>query len=220
MATALTNPRPPPRPLRGAATREAILAAAARVFADSGLAGARIDTLAAAAGVNRALLYYYFKSKDDLYLAVLEDQFREFNRQALQVLAEPGPAGAVLLRYVGLHFDTACRRLRFAPLHQQLLMAGGKKVAALVRKYALPRSQALGRLLERGMRAGEFRRADIRHTAVSIVALIVFYFSVSPIVRLAAPADAYTEDDLQRRRTQILDFIRHGLFVRPDAPMP
>ena len=47
-------------------SREAILLAAERIFAESGLAGARTDAIAAAAGVNKALLYYYFKSKSDL----------------------------------------------------------------------------------------------------------------------------------------------------------
>jgi len=210
----------PSRRARGAATRGTILAAAARVFADTGLAGARIETLAAAAGVNKALLYYYFGSKERLYLAVLEDQFREFNAQAVAILAAPGPARAALLRYVSLHFDTAAARLRFAPLHQQLLMAGGRPVAALVRQYALPRSRALGRLLERGMREGEFRRANIRHTAVSIVALIVFYFSVSPMVRMLGHAGAYSAADLKRRKQQILEFIRCGLFLHPEAPVP
>jgi len=209
-----------PRRARGAATRQAILTAAARVFADTGLAGGRIETLAAAAGVNKALLYYYFGSKEHLYLAVLEDQFREFNEKAVAILEAPGSARAALLRYVNLHFDTAAARLRFAPLHQQLLMAGGRTVAALVRQYTLPRSEALGRLLERGMREGEFRRANIRHTAVSIVALIVFYFSVSPMVRMLGHAGAYSAADLRRRKQQILEFIRCGLFLHPDARVP
>jgi len=220
LPTASHRSKPPKQGARGAKTRGAILTAAARVFAETGLAGARIEAIAAGAGVNKALLYYYFNGKESLYLAVLEDQFREFHRQAVEILTGPGSARSALLRYVNLHFDTACVRLRFAPLHQQLLMAGGKKVAALVRKYAIPRSQALGRLLERGMREGEFRWADIRHTAVSIVALIVFYFSVSPLVRLASQTGAYSKADLKRRKEQILDFIRHGLFLKPEAPLP
>ena len=51
-------------------TRAAILAAAEQIFAKAGLDGARTDAIAAAAGVNKALLYYYFKSKDGLYEAV------------------------------------------------------------------------------------------------------------------------------------------------------
>jgi hypothetical protein len=69
------------------------------------------------------------------------------------------------------------------------------------------------------MRKGEFRPADIRHTAVSLTALIVFYFSVAPMVKMLGPADAYSEADLKRRKQQVLDFIRFGLFVDPEAPL-
>ena len=210
---------PVPPPSRGAATRAAILAAAGRVFAEAGLAGARTDAIAAAAGVNKALLYYYFRSKDRLYAAVLEDQFREFNAQAVAALTAPGSARAVLLRYVNLHFDLASQRRRFAPLHQQFMMLRGRSMEGLVRRHFTPRSQALARLLERGMREGEFRRADIRHTAVSLVALIVFYFAAAPMVKMLGPADAYSEADLKRRKQQVLDFIRFGLFVDPEAPL-
>ena len=206
-------------PSRGEETRAAILAAAGRVFAEAGLAGARTDAIAAAAGVNKALLYYYFRSKDRLYAAVLEDQFREFNQQAVAALTALGPARAVLLHYVNLHFDLASRGRRFAPLHQQSMMLRGQSMEGLVRRHFVPRIQALARLLERGMRDGEFRPADIRHTAVSLTALIVFYFSVAPMVKMLGPTDAYSETDLKRRKQQVLDFIRFGLFVDPEAPL-
>ena len=57
---------------RSAETRGRILDAALREFSAHGLAGARTETIAAAAGVNKALLYYYFDSKEKLYLAALE----------------------------------------------------------------------------------------------------------------------------------------------------
>src|SRR5260370_3273428 len=90
---------------QSAETRAAILAAAERQFAKAGLAGSRTDEIAAEAGVNKAMLYYYFKSKEHLYEAAIEDHFREFNRQALEVLNGPCPARSVLLQYVCLHFD-------------------------------------------------------------------------------------------------------------------
>src|SRR5260370_40150134 len=90
---------------QSAETRAAILAAAERHFAKAGLAGARTEEIAAEAGVNKALLYYYFESKEHLYEAVIEDHFREFNRQALEALKGPGPARSVLIPYVNLHFD-------------------------------------------------------------------------------------------------------------------
>jgi hypothetical protein len=45
----------------------------------------------------------------------------------------------------------------------------------------------------------------------------VFYFSVSPMVRMLGHADAYSAADLARRKTQVLDFVRHGLFANPEA---
>ncbi len=84
-------------PIRNKETRGAILAAAGRIFAKFGLAGARIDAIAAAASVNKALLYYYFKSKEGMYEAVVEDHFCEFNRKAMEVLNAPGSARAVFV---------------------------------------------------------------------------------------------------------------------------
>lgn len=207
-----------PRQARSKETRAAILSAAEQIFAKSGLEGARTDAIAAQAGVNKALLYYYFKSKSGLYEAVVEDHFREFNRQALEVLSAPGDARAILLRYVSLYFDFISARHRYASLYQQLMTSRGKPLERLVRRYFVPRSTAFKKLLERGIREGQFRRVDARHTALSVVGLIVFYFSAAPVLRLLGHADAYSAANLTRRKREVLDFIRHGLFVDPKVP--
>src|SRR5271156_6175319 len=137
---------PTSRASRNNETRAAILSAAGRIFAKAGLAGARTDDIAAAAGVNKALLYYYFKSKESLYEAVVEDHFREFNRQALELLAEPGPARAVLLRYVSMHFDFISAKHQSGSLFQQMMMNCGKSLERLIRKYFAPRGEAIGKL--------------------------------------------------------------------------
>jgi len=203
------------RQARGDKTRAAILAAAERVFAESGLAGARTDAIATAAGVNKALLYYYFQSKERLYEAVVESHLREFNRVALEVLAATGSPRTILLRYVNLHIDFISARHRQARLFQQMMITGGQPVRRLVRKYFTPRSRALHKLLLRGMRAGDFRRVDPFQATVSIIALIVFYFSAGQVMEWLGYANAYTETSLNRRKQEVVDFIRHGLFVNP-----
>ena len=208
-----------PRQARSDKTRAAILAAAERAFAESGLAGARTDAIAAAAGVNKALLYYYFKSKESLYEAVIEEHLREFNQQALAILNAPGSARTLLLRYVNLHFDFISRRHRHAPLFQQLMMKGGRAPERLFRQYIVPRAETLQKLLVRGMQAGELRKADPFHTAVSIAALVVFFFSAAPMLKLMGYASPYAEASLKRRKQAVLDFIRRGLFTHPDAPL-
>jgi TetR/AcrR family transcriptional regulator len=200
-------------PSRSKGTRAAILAAAGRIFAKSGLAGARTDAIAAAAGVNKAMLYYYFGSKEGLYEAVVEDHFCEFNRRALEVLGAPGSARAVLLRYVSLHLDFVAARHQSAPLFQQLAMTRGNFLERLIHRYFAARGQALGKLIERGMRSGEFRRVDRFHATMSIVSLIVFYFSAARVLKLMGHPNAYSKANLKRRKQEVLDFIRHGLFT-------
>ncbi len=207
------------RPARGAATRAAILAAAEEVFAKEGLAGARTEGIALAAGVNKAMLYYYFKSKDHLYEAVVEDHFFAFNRQALELLTSEGRAGTILLRYVELHFDFISSRHRYASLYQQLMLAGGKALERLVRKHFVPRAEALNRLLARGMADGEFRKVDCQHTAISITGVIVFYFSAARVLELLGQTEAFSEKNLRSRKREVLDFIRHGLFLEPEGAL-
>jgi len=208
--------RAKPRRL-AAGTRGRIMAAAEESFAIGGLAGARTEQIAVAAGVNKAMLYYYFKSKERLYEAVVEEQFKGFHEQAMRVLEREGAARELLMEYVGVHFDFMAGRQRYASLYQQMMVSGGKAKERIVKKYFLPRSEALRRLLERGMREGDFRKADAMHTAVSITSLIVFYFSAAPVLKLLGHHDAYTEANLQRRRKEVFAFIRQGLFMNPEA---
>jgi TetR/AcrR family transcriptional regulator len=212
--------RPATTKRRSKETRAAILSAAGRIFAKSGLAGARTDAIAAAAGVNKALLYYYFKSKDGLYEAVVEDHFSEFTKQAIELLNAPGSARAVLLRYVSLHLDFIAARHQSAPLFHQLTMTGGKFLERLIRRYFAARGEALGKLIERGVRNGEFRRVDRFHASMSIVSLIVFYFSAARVLQLLGHPDAYSPANLKRRKQEVLDFVRHGLFTDASFPTP
>lgn len=201
-------------------SRARILAAAERAFARDGLAGARTDAIAAQAGVNKALLYYYFKSKESLYEAIIEEHLRDFNERAFAILSADGSARVLLLRYVNEHFDFLSQRRLHAALFQQLIMKGGKPPERLFRKYIVPRAAAVRELLERGIRDGELRKTDPFHTAMSLVALIVFYFSAAPMLQFLGYPDPYTPANLKKRKQEVLDFVRHGLFVDPEISEP
>ena len=200
-----------------AETREVILEAAERIFGDEGLEGARTEAIAAAAGVNKALLYYYFRSKDGLYRAVLEGYLADFNRQALEVLSSEGSARSLLLRYINLHFDFIGAHRHHGPLFQRMLMADEKTWVRVAREHGLPRLKALLKVIERGMRTGELRRMDSTHAAISLVSLIVFYFSSAPVLRAVSGIDAYAKANLARRKEEVLKFVRYALFKNPES---
>src|SRR3954449_10822319 len=100
-------------------SRAAILKAAVREFAREGVAGARTDQIARAAGVNKALLYYYFKDKEALYGAVVNSIFKDMRDQLLSVLDSELPPREKILKYVGAHFDYIASSPHFPRVVQQ-----------------------------------------------------------------------------------------------------
>lgn len=204
------------RSARAAETRAAILRVAADCFATSGPAGARTESIARAAGVNKALLHYYFKSKEGLYAAVLEDHLKEFSGRAQEVLSAHGSARATLLHFVSLHFDFISARPYYPILFQHLLLTGGAPLRRLLRKYLLPVAQGLMGVIARGIRRREFRLVDPVQTAISIVGMTVQYFTSAVMVRELRRIDPFEAAQLRHRKAQVLEFIRYGLFRRPE----
>jgi TetR/AcrR family transcriptional regulator len=200
-----------------AGSRAAILEAAERVFAEHGLSGARTDAIAAAAGVNKALLYYYFPSKDALFYAVLDASMKGFRVSALQILSQNGPAAPILFQYVGTHFDFIGAHPYYPRLFQRLMLAGGRWSQRLVDEHLLPVARALNALLRRGMRAGEFRALDATHTAISLVALTVFYFSAAPVIQLVSGRDPFSAGGLRRRKAEVRKFIQYALLTNAES---
>src|SRR5271165_2104855 len=108
------------------ASRDAILKAALAEFAQEGLAGARVDAIAASAGVNKALLYYYFHDKESLYGAVLDRFFIRLSERVMNELDGAAPLGERLLRYTCAHFDCVAESPHYARLFQGELMSAGR----------------------------------------------------------------------------------------------
>ena len=201
----------------GTETRAAILKAAERIYAENGLAGARTDAIAAAAGVNKALLYYYFKSKEALYQAVIGNQLREFGRHVEEILSAKGAAGPTLLRYVSYHFDFIGTHPHYPRIFQRMMMEGDRTLGRIVREYSIPLKNLLVALLRRGIRSGEFRPLDPEHTLVSIAGLTGHYFNIAPAIRAISGKDPYSRANLARRKAQVMEFIRHAIFLYPEA---
>src|SRR4051794_18908504 len=103
-------------------SRTAILEAAAREFAEHGIAGARTDAIAREAGVNKALLYYYFKDKETLYGAVLDNAFAGLKTTVFQVLDGSLPPREKILAYVGAYFDFIAANQFYPRLMQAEMM--------------------------------------------------------------------------------------------------
>ena len=198
-------------------TRAAILHAAEHIFAEHGLAGARTDAIAAAAGVNKALIYYYFKSKDALYLAIIEEHLKDFSQQALTLLSSDACVKEKLLGYVCMHFDFIAGRRDYPRLFQRFMMASERPFKRIAEKYFAPVALKFQAVIEEGIRSGELCASDSTHTAISLVALTVFYFSAAPVLKVVGFKDPYNKAQLARRKKEVLEFISRALFQNSGA---
>lgn len=197
--------------------RSAILRSAERLFSQKGLEGARTDEIARAAHVNKALLYYYFKSKDDLFLAVFDEFMREAHQELIEILSSKGSEKEILLRYAGALFDGISRRPDAYLFFQRFIMANPRLVERMVKKYFLPRFRKVTAVIRRGVRRGELRPVDANQASLSLGALIVFYFSSAPIMKAVAHFDPFNPRVLKKRKREMMEFIRYGLFKNPEA---
>jgi AcrR family transcriptional regulator len=98
-----------------------------------------------------------------------------------------------------------------------MLMTDEKSWVRLARELGLPRMKAILKVIERGKRAGELRQMDSFHIAISIVALVAFYFSAAPVLRAVSGIDPYTKANVERRREEVLKFVRNALFKNPKS---
>jgi len=199
-------------------TRAAILKAALVEFANMGVAGARTDAIARSAGVNKALLYYYFRDKETLYGATLESVFAPLAEKLQTVLDGPGGPREKLIAFASTYFDTIAANPLYPRLVQHEMMRAGTglspHIQRIVEKYQRPTYQKLVRVFDEGIRTGLFRKVDVLQFLPSMVAIIVFYFSSTPMLRAIMPGDPLSPERIAARREAVLDFISAALFEK------
>jgi TetR/AcrR family transcriptional regulator len=202
-------------------SRAAILQAAVREFAREGVAGARTDAIANAAKVNKALLYYYFKDKEALYGAVLDQVFGGLIACVGEVLSRDLPPREKILAYAGAHFDYVASHPLYPRIVQGEMMGAGRGRAnhleRIVKKYFRPLFGRVAEVLKAGQAAGEFRQVDPLHFVPSMIAVIVFYFTSAPAMRLMTGKDPMSPERVAARRAAVLDFISAALFQRANG---
>jgi TetR/AcrR family transcriptional regulator len=201
------------------ASRAAILRAAAEEFAEHGIAGARTEAIAREARVNKALLYYYFKDKETLYGAVLDNAFSGLKATVFRVLDSDLPPREKIMTYVGTYFDFIASNQVYPKLMQREMMRAREghspHIEKLVKNYFQPIYARVGELLRKGIAEGEFRKIDPAHFIPSVVAMTIFYFSSAPLMQKIVRFNPLAPERIAERRAAVLDFMSAALF-RPD----
>ena len=147
------------KPKDPAATRSAILSAAVDEFAERGYEGARIDAIARNTKTTRAMVYYYFNSKEVLYLAVLEGVYQGIRDSEKTLALEHLDPEVAIRRLVTFTFDYYQDNPNFVKIVVAENQAGGRFMGKMSRMPRINRSiiQLLDKVLQRGARQGVLR---------------------------------------------------------------
>jgi len=203
-----------PRRRDADATRQALLAAGTRLFAERGYDGVPVSAIAERAAVNKAMISYHFGGKRKLYRAIVTATFTDIVER-VEALARSGrPAPELLRELVALIADTAARRNPdFPAMMLREVLAGGKHLEDETLAYPLRVAGAVRAIVARGVREGSFRAVDPLLTHLSLVGSLLFFFATAPVrARIfATDRPGLEPPDAGRYVEHMQELLIHGL---------
>ena len=202
------------------ATRTAILRAATRVFAKDGFAGGRVEQISKAAGSYDRMIYYYFGSKEALYIAVLEETYRRFNAAEAKLVldaAQPVASLKAVIRFMWTYYR---EHPEFITLLNTENLHRGRHIAKSrqAQEYSSAAVKVLGDVLERGVQHGVFRAVAARDVYLMIAALGYFYLSNRFTLSAFLGQKLDAADALAHWEDFMIDAVLRTVAATPAAP--
>ena len=215
MSTRKKKRGPPQRTNDPERTKHDIVAVATHEFASNGLSGARVDEIAARTKTSKRMIYYYFGSKEGLYLAVLEEAYRHIRGIEAQLKVDHLSPEEGLAQLVRSTFDYHLANPDFARLVMNENMHRGEFIgqSTIIQKLNIPAIQSVRTLYERGRKTGVFRDGvDPVELHWSLSALCLFNVSNRYTFSIIFKRDLGSPAVLAARRQTAVDTILN--FVR------
>lgn len=201
---------------------EIILKAAMEVFVEKGQYGAKMQEIADRAGINKALLHYYYRSKEKLYVYIFKFIFKKIMSEVIELFKSDLPFKEFLRTFISKYIDLLNKNYRFPLFIMGELSQGGKIVTNAI-KEAMPIE--IGQhlpaidIMENAMKKGEIVKMDPRQIILTVIGSSLFYFMAEPIIRvLLLNEDTFDREKfIEERKEIIFNIIYYGLSPRGDG---
>lgn len=199
--------------IRDQNTEQKIIEAAEEVFHKRGYDGARMQEIADQAKINKGLLHYYFKTKDNLFAAIFSAAQSRLISRLQAILEMDIPLNEKIDMLIEQHLNML---LKYPSLPRFVLNELNKNPERFVKKYFNKDKKetiaALQKSIEDEAKKGNIRNIDARHLLMNIMALMIFPFIGRPIFQ-----EVFGEDDkgirklLEERKEHIKSFIKSAI---------
>ncbi|MCB9284456.1 MAG: TetR/AcrR family transcriptional regulator [Lewinellaceae bacterium] len=195
-------------------TESRILEAAKRVFIRKGYAGARMQEIADEAGINKGLLHYYFRNKDNLFGAIFEEAFRELAPRTVEIFESDEPLFTKLEQFIDRYLDFLAER-PYLPAF--VIQEINNNPEGLLKKLAesgfQPNPMKLFIQIQMEIQKGNIRPVNPIHLVVNLISMCVFPFVGRPMLQqILQVGDAEYLEFMKMRKEVILDFVKNAIL--------
>ena len=189
-------------------TEERILDAAKKVFISKGMSGARMQDIADEAGINKALLHYYFRSKEKLF----ETIFKEIMQQVLPVMSAIIESDKPLFEKIKLFCNEYIENIKKAPFIPIFILSEvNKQPEAFVKKMwgnRKPPVQLFFQQVEKEIKQGIIKPIHPAQLMMNLISMCIFPFAARPMFQLVGGINPKLFDELiEQRKKHIPEFI-------------
>ena len=207
-------------------SREKIIKAAIEIFAEKGRIGAHMETIAAKAVINKAMIYYIFHGKDELYLEVLRKVLTDITAEMdaqIDGNRSMSPANTErLVAYIDMMFSVFAKHADFRRILSDALINGTEELARIIQEInAAPGGNkaflCLEEILRSGIMDGVRENVDPGQLGMSIYGMVLIFYLSRPLGNLFNVDIQDESVFLEKRRQSIIDLILNGVLVRETA---
>ena len=200
-------------------TEEKIMSAAEDVFMKEGFSGARMQTIADKAGINKSLLHYYFRSKQKMFYAVFRRLAPKIFPEILNVLQEDMTIFKKIEKFIYGYIDVISKRNKMLPLFIISELARNPESIAIAMEETLTSLnfnliEKFSMEIKQEIESGNMRPIDPRQLFVNIVSLSVFPFIGKPIIMRIGKFDNKEFDEfIKQRKKLVAEFVINSIKI-------
>lgn len=197
-------------------TKRRLLQTAIRLFSEKGYHGVSVDEIVAKAKSNKRMVYHYYGSKNDIYLAVLMEVLGRLESTEFQAVVAKGRVDQQLRDLLLAYFKFLDANPEFYRLLLWENLEHGRRMARSAAKLSKnPFMERFRVIIEEGVRQGIFRQpADIKHLLVNFIGLCFIYYSNRYSLEISLGLDMKSQRVREMRVTQVIDLAFHGLLAK------
>jgi TetR/AcrR family transcriptional regulator len=196
-------------------TEERLLEVAKNIFIARGLDGARMQDIADAAGINKAMLHYYFRSKDGLFEKVFDSISGKIMPDLTAIIEQDLPIVAILDKVIHRYIDFVAENPSVPLFLISELTKDPKRIENLLHHTEnFSKMQDFGVKLLQEMQAGTIKQVNPLHLILNILAMCIFPFLAKPMIQQVMKlSDADYDLILSQRKEQVSAFVHAALKI-------